>query len=225
MTDRGQPTAEPQPSIGVVRARDDQVEKTLGRAFAYGLPLASIAGAIVVGAVASVGSSLLILAAGALLGAIGLFWASVRTLSGDAPLTADFEALPAGRGGVDPLVEEKLRSLRALKDIENEHELGKINEVDYQALLAHYRDEAKSVMRRMDVEIAPFREEAERIADAYLQKRSPAARAKRMSIESKTTGPGRLACPACGASNEADAAFCKQCGASMKKERASAPQT
>jgi hypothetical protein len=149
----------------------------------------------------------------------------VRTLSGDAPLSVDFEALPVGRPGVDALVEEKLRSLRALKDIENEHELGKINDVDYQALLAHYRDEAKSVMRKMDVEIAPFREEAERLADAYLRKRGPAAGAKRTSIGSTRADPGRLACAACGASNEADAAFCKQCGASVKKERTSAPQT
>jgi ribosomal protein L40E len=211
------PPAEARPSTAITRARDDQVERTLGRTVALGLPLASIAGALAVGAVASVGSSLLVLAAGALLGAIGLFWASVRTLSGDAPLPASFEGLPVDRPGVDALVEEKLRSLRALKDIENEHEIGKINDADYDALLAHYRDEAKAVMRKMDVEVAPFREEAERIATDFLKKsiRDPAAQKPITAGESES---GRLICGSCGASNESDAVFCKQCGLSTKKE-------
>ena len=104
----------------------DEAERTLGRAVALGLPVASVLGAILVGFVASLGSGLLVLAAGALLGAITLVWVSVRTLSGDAPLAAGFQELAAKRHGVDALSEDKRRVLRALKDLENEHELGKI---------------------------------------------------------------------------------------------------
>src|SRR5580658_10321038 len=77
----------------VTRSRDsDAAERALGRAVALGLPLTAVLGAVVAGVVASVGSALLVLAAGALIGTIGLLWASVRTLSGDAPLAEGFEA-------------------------------------------------------------------------------------------------------------------------------------
>ena len=204
--------------------RDDDLERALGRTVALGLPAVSILVAIALGVIASVGSALLALAAGALLGAIGLLWASVRTLSGDAPLTVGFDSLKAEAPAVDALVEEKRRLLRGLKDIENEHELGKINDADYQKLLTRYREEAKSVLRTMDGRVAPFREEAERLAREYLSKHglTPAEQAKLASSASPTT---RIACAECGASNEPDAAFCKQCGSSLRKKEQPGAQT
>ena len=87
--------------LPAARARDsDEAERALGRAVALWLPVAAALGAIVVGFVASVSSAILVLAAGALLGAIALLWASVRTLTGDAPLSAQLEALAATRRGV-----------------------------------------------------------------------------------------------------------------------------
>jgi hypothetical protein len=221
MTERDKPrsAAEARPSEATAQARDDEIERMVGRAFAFGLPIASVITAVAVGAMAGMGSALLVLAAGALLGAIGLFWASVRTLSGDAPLPASFDTLSADRHGVDALVEEKLRLLRALKDLENEHELGKIDDADYKALLADYREQAKAVLRSMDVEVAPFREEAERLARDYLKKRSVPSPDEQAGPAKRSLRAERMACGACGASNEADAAFCKQCGASMKKEQ------
>ncbi len=206
------------------RAREDDVERTLGRTVAWGLPVASIVAAIALGATASVGSGLLALAAGALLGAIGLLWASVRTLSGDAPLTEDFDSLRAETPAVDGLVEEKRRLLRGLKDLENEHELGKINDADYQELLARYRDEAKSVLRTMDARVAPFRDEAERLARDYLAKRglAPSEKGKPAPI---VTAPLRIACDGCGTSNEPDATFCKKCGSSLKQKERSGAHT
>jgi hypothetical protein len=75
-------------------------------------------GALAVGIVESVGSALLVQASGTLLGCIALLWASVRTLTGDAPLPVDLEALAARRHGVDDLGEQKTRVLRALKDLD-----------------------------------------------------------------------------------------------------------
>jgi ribosomal protein L40E len=225
MTDRRKPgsSGEARPSEATVQARDEEVERALGRAFALGIPVASVAGALVAGALASVGSALLVLAAGALLGAIGLFWASVRTLSGDAPLPADFEMRAADHQGTGALVEEKRRLMRALKDLDNEHELGKIDDADYRALLAHYRDEAKVVMRRMDVQVVPFRDEAERLARDYLRERSVGSPSAPAAPEADASKAKRVTCAACSASNETDATFCKQCGSSMKKEQSGAP--
>jgi hypothetical protein len=184
---------------------------------ALSIPLASVIGAIVAGALSGAASALLILAAGALLGAIALFWASVRTLSGDSPLPRDFATLGAERHGRGALVEEKRRVLRALKDLEQEHELGKIDETDYRSLVATYREQAKVVMRKLDVQVAPFREQAERMASEHLKKQGLPAVAERRE-ETSAPEEGRIPCRACQASNEADAAFCKQCGAAMGRE-------
>jgi rRNA maturation endonuclease Nob1 len=167
---------------------------------------------VVVGVVASVGSALLVLASGALLGTIALLWASVRTLSGDAPLPLELEALAARRHVVDDLSEQKTRVLRALKDLESEHALGKIDDADYGAFVTQFRDEAKTVMRQMDLEVAPLREEAEKIAQEYL-----ASHRKMAVTHDERTGPvARQACQSCGVSNEPDAAFCKKCGSALK---------
>jgi ribosomal protein L40E len=204
----------------------DDSERTLGRAVAIGLPLVGIGSAVVVGVVASFGTALLVLAASALIGTIGLLWASVRTLSGDAPLPAGFEAIARQRHSVDPLGERKRRVLRSLKDLEAEHALGKIDDADYGVFVTRYRAEAKDVMREMDEEVAPSRDEAERVAREYLkrhgisQARAPEAEPPRVAAGA----PSRRICRACQASNEPDAVFCKACGASIEKaaERADA---
>lgn len=197
------------------RRDGDDAERSLGRAVALGLPAVTVVGALTVGVMAGVGSGLLVLASGALLGTIALLWASVRTLSGDAPLQTGFEMVAARRHDVDALGEEKRRVLRALKDLEAEHALGKIDDADYESLVARYRADAKAVMREMDREIGPLRAEAERIAREYLSKRG--------LVDGGTAGPAetarepdRAACAKCGTSNEPDAAFCKKCGAAIK---------
>jgi hypothetical protein len=200
-------------AISKIRAPEsDEAERALGRVVSLGLPLVAVVAAVVVGIVSSVGSALLVLASGALLGTIALLWASVRTLSGDAPLPVDLEALAARRHGVDDLGEQKNRVLRALKDLESEHALGKIDDADYGSFVARYRDEAKTVMRQMDLEVAPLREQAERIAREYLEKRSL------VDSPAPESGPvidARPTCGACGTSNEPDAAFCKKCGSTL----------
>jgi hypothetical protein len=222
-------------------ARDGtDAERALGRVVAVGLPVLAVVSAIVVGSIASIGSGLLVLASGALLGAIALLWASVRTLSGDAPLPADLEALAARSHYVDALDEDKRRVLRALQDLEGEHEVGKIDDADYELIAAQYRDQAKALMREMDLNAAPGLAEAERIAREYLAKqglgtplpakssgnagkgdarksRTPLHEGAPAASESReTSARSRVACPDCATSNEPDAAFCKKCGAAMK---------
>ena len=92
----------------------------------------------------------------------------MRTLSGDAPLPVDLEALAAQHRDVDALGEQKRRVLRALKDLEGERALGKIDDADYEAIAMQYREEAKALMREMDRNVAPALAEAERIAREYL---------------------------------------------------------
>ena len=201
-----------------ISSSDDQVERALGRVFAIGLPLASVAGAVVTGTLISTGSALLVLAGGALLGAIALFWASVRTLSGDSPLPRDMAMAGAERHGKGALVEEKRRVLRALKDLENEHGLGKIDDADYRSLVATSREQAKDVMRKLDVEVAPYREQAERLVNEHLNRLGMQSLSDQSTGEPENSETDRIACHACRASNEADATYCKQCGSPMTKD-------
>jgi hypothetical protein len=199
----------------------DEAERSLGRMVAWGLPGLALAGAIATGAAAGVGSALLVLAAGALVGTIALLWASVRTLSGDAPLGRALAASVAGTARVDDLAQRKQRVLRALKDLEVEHALGKIDDVDHGALVARYRAEAKDLMREMDRGVAPLLEEAERVAREHLRRagiETPQAEPEAAPATRTRAGGDRVACAACGASNEVDAAFCKQCGKAMAAE-------
>lgn len=198
----------------------DDSERSLARMVSLGLPLAGIVGAIAVGAIAGVGSALLVVAAAALLGTIALLWASVRTLSGDAPLSLDLEAVGARRHGVDALGEEKRRVLRALKDLENDRAVGKIEEADYDLLVVRYRDDAKSVMREINLQVAPLRDEAEKVARTFLKKRGltpeGAVVAEAPSTPAAAPASERVTCGRCKTSNEPDATFCKQCGGSLK---------
>jgi hypothetical protein len=197
----------------------DEAERILGRAVARGLPIVCVVVAVFVGWIASVGSAVLVLASGALLGTIALLWASVRTLTGDAPLPTDLEALAAQNRDVDMLAEQKRRVLLALKDLQREHAIGKIDDADYEEIATKYREEAKSVMREMDHNAAPAHAEAERLALEYLAAHGLGANAGSASAaKAAPAGAGehvRLTCTGCGTTNEPDAAFCKKCGSAL----------
>jgi hypothetical protein len=212
-------------------AKAAEAERRLGRQVAVFLPLVVVVGALGVGVVASPAPALLVLVAGALLGAITLLWASVRTLGGDAPLAEDLEAL-AAPGAKSDLAAEKRAVLRALKDIEHEHAIGKIDEADYRELADKYRAEAKDLLRKLDVEIEPYRAKAEALAQKHLVRaglaeapaNAPAtdggpasdpdlSSEPRLATPSPTPAAARPKCAKCETENDADAAFCKKCGA------------
>jgi hypothetical protein len=200
---------------------NDDAERALARIVSWGLPIATWMGAVLAGVLVSLGSALLVLASGTLLGAIAFLWGSLRTLSGDAPLAGEGDP-HLGRPGETDLAERKRRVLLSLKDLESERALGKIDEADYQDLVAKYRDEAKTVMREMDRQADPTRGEAERVAREFLARhgygRPPAENGDaRVPAPTASPQPDRVECRACQTSNEIDAAFCKQCGAPMKR--------
>ena len=205
------------------------MERSLAGKVSWGLPTATVVGAIGFGFAFGIGPAILVLAAGALVAVIGLFWASLRTLGGDAPLAEGLAAAAATRGKVSHAGERKRRVLRALKDLELEHSVGKIDDDDYAEISGRYRDQAKEILREMDVAIEPLRSKAETIAQAHLAKRGLVAargRADKAGAEpasppekaeaSGATG-ARVACARCEASNEPDAAFCKKCRARLSR--------
>jgi ribosomal protein L40E len=222
------------------RLQTDMSERALGRAVAGGLPAVAVVLAVTVGVTVGLGPALLILAAGAILGTISLLWASIRTLSGDAPLAESFSTLGGTATVSGGAGERKRAALRALKDLEFEHSVGKIDDTDYAEMVARYRGEAKALMREMDVEIEPLRVRAEEVARRFLVKKGLAGDAEVSSepdvaadspSEPETVDPGetaeppraartaaRVDCPKCSTSNEHDADFCKKCGKALRRE-------
>ena len=179
-----------------------------------------------------IGPAILVLASGALVGVIAFLWASLRTLGGDAPLPEALVAAGAARHVVTSAEERKIRTLRALKDLEHEHAIGKIDDADYDLISARYREQAKAILREMDFQVEPMRAKAEEIARAHLAKKGWARRARDGTIRPKSidrddgdrepivknASSPRLPCPKCETSNEPDATFCKKCGARLGAE-------
>jgi hypothetical protein len=163
---------------------------------------AAVLSALAVGASAGLGPALLVLAGAMLLGVVALLWSSLGRLTGESPLTLE-EALGLGAPSAE---EERKRSiLRGLKDLEYERSVGKISDEDFAALSGRYRADAKALLRSMEAEAAPLRERAEARLAARL-KRDVGAAAK------PVTNPP---CASCSAPNDADARFCKRCGAAL----------
>jgi hypothetical protein len=238
LTSRPEGKERPVRATGSTSAQSaDDAERSLARGAAIGIPLGTVALSIGVCVASSLGPALLVFAAGALLGTITLMWASLRTLGGDAPLPTGL-AIAALVSRDDRAVAERKRTvLLALKDLEHERDIGKIDEADYQIVAGRYRTEAKTILREIDDDAAPNRSRAEQIARSHLKKRGLLATdddrehddvANRVSIEpapptTKSAPPPpmtkelRPECSACKTSNEPDASFCKKCGASLTK--------
>lgn len=200
-------------------SRAELSELRLGRTMAVLLPSLCLASSLAVGFTLGLAPALLALAGGALLGTIALLWASIRTLSGDAPVEGSLAAVSV-RMTTGPGAQERKRvALRALKDIELEHSVGKIDDDDYEELSSRYREVAKTVMREMDVELGPLRERAERIARSHLEKRGLDAALEEPSDreELPASRAERPCCPRCETANEPDAEFCKSCGKPMRR--------
>jgi hypothetical protein len=161
-----------------------------------------------------------------------------RTLS---PLVAKEELRPAGaltESMRTVLEREKMLVLRSIKELEFDRAMGKVSAKDFDEMAGRLRARAMSLMRQLDTE-AGYRELIERELQARLN--SPVARTKRAgrpgsndpgttSVEpsqvtpgAEDTGPTVNVVPvpldpgscACGTTNDADAAFCKRCGAKL----------
>ncbi|MRG94602.1 zinc ribbon domain-containing protein [Polyangium spumosum] len=146
---------------------DQDLERKIADAVKLGLPAVTVFLALLGGLFVDVSTAFLVLAAGVLVTVIASFWASLRTLLGETPLSgADAYAI-----GAPPRAEEEQKRavIRALKDLEFERSVGKISEEDYRTLVAKYRAEAKRLLQALDQQAAPGRERAEALVQRRLK--------------------------------------------------------
>jgi hypothetical protein len=140
--------------------------------------------------------AVLVAAAVVLLAAIIALWNSVRSLTGDLDLADSWVQLSAESRGAGGLEEQKRAVLRALKDLESEYAIGKIDAEDYALLSQRYRDEAKAILRKLDTAVEAYREEAEALAMLHLRERGIERSAQPEASISATTTVATTAAPA-----------------------------
>lgn len=117
------------------------------------------------------------------------------------------------------LEREKQGLLKALKELQFDHEMHKISDVDYQEIAALYRARATRVMRQLDENDAADQKIA--AADAA-RPTSPAARpAQAPARPGVRRDSPPAACAKCGTANEPDADFCKRCASPLGTVEAS----
>lgn len=146
---------------------DRELDQRVTEYLKLGVPAGTLACAVAAGYAQGPSAVVLVLAGGALVAVIAIFWASIRTLVGETPLSgADAYALGAPRAEE----EQKRAVLRALKDLEFERSVGKISDEDYQALVSKYRAEAKRLLRVLDEESRPERDKVEVLVRARLRR-------------------------------------------------------
>ena len=114
-------------------------------------------------------------------------------------VTTDLEPPPTIGGRTRAALErEKTLVLRSIKELEFDHSMGKVSDADF----AEMRDKLRARAVRLMTELegsALYRAQIERDAAAI--------------SETKVKAP--RACASCHTVNDADARFCKQCGAAL----------
>lgn len=129
------------------------------------LPILVVAVALVVGLIQGPGMAILVLAGASMALAVACFWETLRALFGDTKLSGE-DAFAMGAPSAEE--ERKQAVVRALKDLEFEHAVGKISERDYLSLKHKYRTEAKRLLRVLDERARPERERVEKLVTERL---------------------------------------------------------
>ena len=107
---------------------------------------------------------------------------------------------------------EKTLVLRSIKELEFDRAMGKVSEKDFAEMSARLRMRAAGLIRQLDAG-AVYREEIEN----EIARRVKPSHSESSRVASKQTTPRAAsgACAACATANDADARFCKHCGASL----------
>lgn len=106
---------------------------------------------------------------------------------------------------------EKTLVLRSIKELEFDRAMGKVAEDDFNEMVARLRARAIAIMKQLDAGTS-YREMIEK----DLAKRVGGAAPSSASRVSAPSAPRPAAACTCGTLNDADARFCKNCGAKLE---------
>ena len=177
-------------------------------------PLSVVAGIAVgiYGGVSShsvVASTFLGLAAFTLAMVVGLLLHSARALLDESAVADTGQA--TGRRKKE-LEREKASLLKALKELEFDHEMGKVSDIDFREIGGGYRGRAMRVLRQLDEQGADYKSLVERELKARLGAKAESDAGPTPVAPPAAAALDRPACAECGTPNDPDAVFCKKCG-------------
>jgi hypothetical protein len=98
-------------------------------------------------------------------------------------------------GLASELAREKMLTLRAIKELEFDHAMGKVSEADFAEISGRLRARALTLMEAME--------------------RSPSPPARPSAPPAPAPRAAAPRCAACATVNDVDAKFCKSCGAKL----------
>lgn len=121
------------------------------------------------------------------------------------------QSRPAGASADEDLAELLARrdgTYVALKELELDHEMGRLSSGDYQALRDQYRAQAVAILQELDA------------CQAEVQAQAAGERAPEQEIEREIVARLRgkssaLRCPGCGSAFQPEDRFCRRCGAAL----------
>ena len=126
-----------------------------------------------------------------------------------SPLTQDFVLRmgePVNERTRLALEREKMLVLRSIKELEFDHAMGKLSKKDFDEMAGRLRTRALSLMRQLELDPAGYKSTIERELEGRL---------KSAKITPVPAAAASSACRGCQARNDADAVFCKKCGARL----------
>ncbi|MEO6236905.1 MAG: zinc ribbon domain-containing protein [Vicinamibacterales bacterium] len=123
------------------------------------------------------------------------------------------------------LEREKALTLRSIKELEFDRAMGKVSPQDFDEMAGRLRQSALGIMKQLDAGSSAYRVLIEKELAARVGNRRPAAqqggatRPVAMEAGTPVVQVARSVAAglcACGTANDADARFCKSCGAKMR---------
>ena len=130
-----------------------------------------------------------------------------------APELSEQTEMVAGRTRA-ALEREKFLVLRSIKEVEFDRAMGKISDADFNEMEGRLRARAAGLLRQLDADRSGYRALIERDLSTRVGRVPLAGPPAAVSPVAPALPPGT--CPACGVSNDADARFCKSCGARIE---------
>lgn len=120
-------------------------------------------------------------------------------------VSAEVESAPTIGGRTRVAMErEKMLALRSIKELEFDFAMGKVAKADFDEMSARLRQRALRLMRELD-EGGGYKEQIAKEVEKRLGEDAS------IRLKADTTGT----CAECGTKNDADAKFCKNCGAKL----------
>ncbi len=196
---------------------------------------AVLAGAVLTGWLVSVGTGVLVVAGGLVVGVLVVGYLAIDALLSDTEdlsTVADF-----AQSELKEAEREKSAILGSIRDLENERDLGKISAADFEALDAFFRKRAIDVMKKIDRDLSSWRKRAEALVAERVDQAKRAAPVAAVAAPARTApapartapvapskkdaesaaaaaplAPATRACGACDTPIDPDSNFCKKCG-------------